>query len=211
MEFLSFKKLIWKTHEEYTSVVGKDGNEQKSKSSHSPSQGSSSGGGGGEGGGGADGAVETGAASGDHSLATPTDHGENGEALLNTSPTARSARSRFVISSSMIGDPFEKTKVFGVSLDLAAARNKLNPLVPLPLQLAFEYFETAKIGNCSALEEEGLYRVPGSHQVIYANPFLTISCLPFYLSFYPSIYSLVERQLCSLSLTFLSMDLSECI
>ena len=60
---------------------------------------------------------------------------------------------------------FAKTKIFGIPLEKAALKNKKNTLVPSPLLQAFEYIETAQIGNFLAIEEEGLYRVPGSHQV----------------------------------------------
>ncbi|MDP2434439.1 MAG: hypothetical protein Q8P67_01705 [archaeon] len=54
------------------------------------------------------------------------------------------------------------TTVFGVPLADAASKNEANPSIPAPLLAAISWLESAKIGSTHAIDEEGLYRVPGS-------------------------------------------------
>tara|TARA_R110002050_G_scaffold86434_1_gene183757 strand:- start:231 stop:1280 length:1050 start_codon:yes stop_codon:yes gene_type:complete len=49
------------------------------------------------------------------------------------------------------------TRLFGVPIELAARRSDPEGLIPLPLRNAVKFL------NTRSLEEEGLYRVPGSH------------------------------------------------
>ena len=65
-------------------------------------------------------------------------------------------------AQSSLNSPPGGTEVFGRPLEEAAARNRDCPLVPAPLMCSFRWLEAAKIGPARAIDEEGLYRVPGS-------------------------------------------------